>query len=133
MAILSRSELQHAEVLCVREVRVGIPSERVDEIRNFYTLTLGLEPWPAEMQIPGGWGLGNPRCGLFLQFEHDPQIDPVRRRFTLRVPDLDLIEQRLGERGWPYERLHGLGWSDQLILVHDPAGHLIELRQSQPL
>ena len=51
MAILSRSELQHAEVLCVREVRVGIPSERVDEIRNFYTLTLGLEPWPAEMQI----------------------------------------------------------------------------------
>lgn len=133
MPILAKSEAPPAEVLCVREVRVGIPAERLGEIQGFYTLALGLESWPEEMQIPGGWGLGDPQCGLYLQLEHDPQIDPMRRRLMVTVPSLAALEERLIEREWRYERVHGLGWSDQHILVHDPAGNLIEVRQSQPL
>ena len=84
-------------------------------------------------QIPGGWGLGSPQAGLFLQFRHDPEVDPVRRRFTLLVDCLTALEERLQEEEWPYQRIHGFGWTDQYLLAHDPAGHLIEIRQSQPL
>lgn len=133
MPILTQGKSQPTGVLCVREVRVGVPGERLDEIRHFYTLLLGLAPWPAYLQMPGGWGVGNPRHGLYLQFRHDPEVDPMRRRFTLRADSLAALEERLLNWQWPYERVRGFGWSDQYILLQDPAGHLIEVRQTQPL
>jgi hypothetical protein len=133
MPILEKSKSQPAEVLCVREIRVGACAERRDALERFYVQTIGLEPWPEEFQIPGGWGLGSPQAGLLLQFRHDPAVDPVRRRFTLMVDGLAALEERLQEEEWPYERVRGFGWTDQYLLVHDPTGHLIEVRQSQPL
>lgn len=133
MPILVKGESRPAEVLCVREVRVGIPRELLGQLQQFYTRVLGLVPWPARLQIPGGWGAGNPQCGLHLQFRHDPEVDPVRRRFTLTVDDLAALEERLIDRQWPYERVRGFGFCDQYLLLHDPAGHLIEVRQTQPL
>jgi catechol 2,3-dioxygenase-like lactoylglutathione lyase family enzyme len=132
MPILTRAKPRPATVLCVREVRAGIPSEVLEEIRRFYTSVLGLEPWPPESQFPGGWGVGNPHCGLYLQFQHDPVVHPVRRRFTLTVDALAALEERLSQLEWPHERIRGFGWSDQYLLLHDPAGHLIEVRQSNP-
>jgi hypothetical protein len=131
--ILTKSAARPSEVLCVCEVRVGIPRERLDDIRRFYMETLRLPPWPDERQIPGGWGAGNPRRGLFLEFQHDPVVDPLRRRFTLVVDDLAALEERLAEQEWACQRIRGFGWSDQCVLMHDPAGHLIEVRQTQPL
>jgi len=119
--------------LCVREVRVGVPLELLDQAQRFYTLVLRLVPWPAQLQTPGGWGLGDPQCGLYLEFRHDPEVDPMRRRFTLLVDSLAALDARLMRRLWPYERVRGFGWSDQYILLQDPAGHLIEIRQAQPL
>jgi hypothetical protein len=133
MPILVKGEARAGEILCVREVRVGIPRERLDEVQRFYTLALGLKAWPDELQIPGGWGVGSPQCGLYLEFRHDPEIDPMRRRFTLMVGSLAALEQRLLRREWPYERAHGFGWSDRYIVFQDPVGHLVEARQTQPL
>ena len=133
MPILEKSQPQLATALCVREVRVGVLPERLDALQRFYVDLIGLPPWPEELQIPGGWGLGNRQTGLFLQFRHDPEVDPVRRRFTLLVDYLAALEERLQEEEWPYQRVHGFGWTDQYLLIHDPVGHLIEIRQSQPL
>ncbi len=133
MPILVRGEVRPTEILCVREVRVGIPRELLDEVQRFYTLTLGLTAWPTELQIPGGWGVGNPQCGLYVEFRHDPEVDPMRRRFTLMVDSLAVLEERLARREWPHERVRGFGWSDQYVLLQDPVGHLIEVRQTQPL
>lgn len=133
MPILEKSKPQPATALCVREIRVGVPSEHLDALERFYVETIGLVPWPDEFQIPGGWGLGSPQAGLLLQFRHDPEVDPVRRRFTVTVERLALLEERLQEAQWPYERVRGFGWTDQYLLIHDPVGHLIEVRQSQPL
>ncbi len=132
MPILVKGKSPPTVVLCVREIRVGIPRERLGQLERFYTAILGLIPWPKRCQIPGGWGLGNPQTGLLLQFRHDPVIDPLRRRFTLMVDGLAMFEQRLRDEQWPYQRVHGFGWTDQYLLLHDPAGHLIEVRQSQP-
>ena len=133
MPILEKSKSQPATALCVREVCVGVPPEQLDALERFYVNTIGLVPWPSELQIPGGWGLGSPQAGLFLQFRHDPEVDPVRRRCTLMVDCLAALEERLQEEEWSYERVRGFGWTDQYLLIHDPVGHLIEIRQSQPL
>ena len=133
MPILEKGKSPPSLVQCVREVRVGVPLERLDALQRFYTVTLGLDPWPAERQIPGGWGVGDPQCGLFLEFRHDPQVDPVRRRFTLLVGSLSVLEARLAEQQWPCERIRGFGFYDQYLLLHDPAGHLVEVRQTQAL
>jgi hypothetical protein len=133
MPILEKSKPPPATPVCVREVCVGVLPERLDALQRFYADLIGLPPWPEKLQIPGGWGLGSPQAGLLLQFRHDPAVDPVRRRFTLLVDCLAALEERLQEEEWPYERIRGFGWTDQFLLTHDPVGHLIEIRQSQPL
>jgi hypothetical protein len=129
MPILERSEEFRSSVECVCEVRVGVPAERLPDVQRFYVALLGLPPWPDRAQLPGGWGAGDLRRGVYFQFRHDPQIEPYRRRFTLIVTSLDAAEKRLAEAGIACWRQHGLNFSDQLILVNDPVGHLIELRQ----
>jgi len=110
-----------------------VPRERLGDVVRFYADLLGLPIWPMGRQIPGGAGLGDPVAGLYLQFRHDPEIDPVRRRFTLVVDSLDALEKRLQEVEKRYRRYRGFGWTDQYILLHDPAGHLVEVRQMQAL
>jgi hypothetical protein len=57
----------------------------------------------------------------------------VRRRLTLVVDSLDRLESRLHSAEWPFERVRGLGVTDRSVLVNDPIGHRVELRQRQPL
>ena len=133
MPILMRNRFGPAAIHCVREARVGIPIERRVEISVFYRGTLGLRPWPQDQQIPGGWGAGDLRRGVYFQYRHDPHVDPMRRRLVLIVHELDAVEERLRERDWPYARRRGLCYTDQCILVNDPVGHRLELRQLQPL
>ncbi|MGD8451714.1 MAG: hypothetical protein PVJ57_07840 [Phycisphaerae bacterium] len=133
MEPLAPHEELFAEVHCVTEVRVPVPHEQREALTHFYAELLSLAPWPAAEQIPGGIGFGDPRCGLYLQYRHDPVIDPMRRRLTLTVTSLDTAARRLEEREWPFARYRGFSFTDQWILVNDPAGHLIELRQLQNL
>jgi hypothetical protein len=133
MPILTRSESRRPDVQCVREVRVGIPRERLREVVYFYTRLVGLRPWPEAWQIPGGWGAGDPQRGVYFQFRHAALVDPMQRRFGLVVSSLDRLEKRLGTEEWPYERRHGLAWSDQYVVLNDPVGHRIEIRQLQSL
>ena len=131
MPILSKSEIRRPLVQCVREMHVPVPLERLAAVRHFYTRLVGLRPWPAECQIPGGWGAGDPRCGVYFQFRHEPTVDPVRRRLTLVVDSLDGLESRLRGAEWPFERVRGLGVTDRCVLANDPVGHRVELRQMQ--
>jgi len=133
MPILTRSKPRPSAIQCVREVRVGTAAEHAREVRRFYCDLLGLAPWPAEQQLPGTLGLGNAQCGLLLYRRHDPAVAPVRRRLTVTVHSLSELRQKLDDDGRPYELLHGLGWTDRCLLVRDPDGHLIEVRQSLPL
>ena len=133
MDTVRSSQAETPEIQCIHEVRLQIPSERVDEVVRFYGELMDLAPWPSDLQIPGGLGLGDPQCGLYLQYRHDPRVEPMRRRFTLVVPSLDELEKRLSEQPWPFARYRGLGLTDEWIFVTDPIGHLIELRQLRSL
>jgi hypothetical protein len=121
-----------AEVHCIAEVRLGVAHENLDHVARFYADMLGLKPWAAQQQIPGGLGLGDPQRGLYLQFRHDPRVEPTRRRFTLLVSDLEEVLKRLTEAGWPFLRCRGFGFTDTWLLVADPTGHLVELRPVPP-
>ena len=121
------------ELHAVREVRLGMAAHRRAETLDFYADLCGLPFWPKKQQLPGCIGLGNPRKGLLLECQHDPIVDDVRRRLTLTVPNLDVLAKRLDEQDWEYERIRGIGVSDNRIYVHDPTGHRIEVRQFRAL
>ncbi|RMF81883.1 MAG: hypothetical protein D6744_06645 [Planctomycetota bacterium] len=118
---------------CIREVRADACRDSLDRVQWFYTNLLGMQTWPPNEQIPGGWGVGPLRRGLWFRFRHDPLVDANRRRFVLHVNSLEQLERRLHENGWAYQRTHGLGATDHYLTLHDPTGHRIEIRASQPL
>jgi hypothetical protein len=126
-----RRRLQPPAVSCIREVRVPVTRERWDRVWLFYHEILGLPPWPADEQIIGGVGFGNPRRGLYLQLRHDPTVDSARRRLTVVVPSLAEIAERLQEADFAFSWHHGFGGPDQWLTVADPDGHLVEVRQAQ--
>ncbi|MGE0479755.1 MAG: hypothetical protein AB7Q17_04710 [Phycisphaerae bacterium] len=113
----------------IREVRLGFAAERRALVEHFYTRVLGFGLWPPERQIPGGFGAGDARRGILLQLRHDPPTEPMRRRCTLAVPSLDAAEARLKEHEQAYTRTRGFGISDDALVVTDPTGHRLELRQ----
>ncbi len=102
-------------------------------VHFFYEEILGVPPWPLRWRLPGGFGAGDPQRGIFYEYRHDPTIDPMRRRATVVVPSLDEIAARLEEHEWPFERCRGLGAGDECLVVVDPAGHRLEVRESRLL
>lgn len=119
--------------MCVHEVRAEVSPAALPHIQHFYGRLLGLAEWPAEAQVPGGWGAGDARRGVYFQFRHDPRVDAMRRRFTLRVARLRDVERRLREAGVPCRRRRGLSPGEDALLVTDPVGHLLEVRESRRL
>ncbi len=133
MSIFDPSPEPVTEVQAVREVRIGIAAHLREESVRFYADLLGLPIWPARRQLPGCIGLGHFRRGVLLETQHDPQIDDARRRATMIVPDLATLARRLEEMPWPYEWVRGFGFADSRIVLQDPSGHRIEVRQFQVL
>ncbi len=129
MAILERSPAKRPRVQCVRELRVPVPEWRRIELEQFYTQVCGLVPWPAEAQLPGGWGAGDPHRGVYFQFRHDVAVDPLRRRLVMQVEDLEAARAALVQQGWPHLRLRGFLGGGDCIQLSDPAGHRVEIRQ----
>ncbi|MCG3126514.1 MAG: hypothetical protein CHACPFDD_01350 [Phycisphaerae bacterium] len=129
----ARPKKPDAAVHAVREVRVGIPSERLSRLQQFYLGLIGLPAWPDHRQIPGGWGAGTARHSVLFCFAHDAAVDPQRPRLSLTVSSLPGLEARLSSHEVPYTRQRGLFHSDDRLLVSDPAGHLVEIRQQRTL
>jgi hypothetical protein len=133
MPILVDRRDHAATVQAVREVRVDVPRERVDELRDFYLRVLGLPECPHRAQIPGGWRAGPARRGVYFVFSHDVRAEPMRRRLTIEAPDLDDLAERLAEEERPFRDERGWSRGERRILVVDPVGHLVEVRQCRPL
>lgn len=112
-----------SSVVCLREIRIGVPYDGRVDTADFYVRVLGLPAWPADRQLPGGWGVGDPRRGVFLEYRHDPVVDPIRRRMTIAVDSLDGLAFRLRERNWSFERERGLDVAGDRIVTADPTGH----------
>jgi hypothetical protein len=133
MPILREDRSEKSRVDCVREVRVGVAVEHWRDAARFYIDLVGLRPWPVDRLAPGGWGLGDTERGVYLQFRHDPSVEPLRRRATLVVDSLDALAARMLARNWSFERIRGLGTGDDCLLTSDPTGHRLAFRQRRAL
>lgn len=133
MPIFSKSQTPPPAIESVREVRVEIPFERLADIIHFYVQVLGIPPWDQDKQLPGGWGAGDPRQGLYFQYKHDPHVDPMRRRLLLTTPSLNETAQRLLSYEWPFNVIRGLYPSERHISLLDPIGHRLEIRERHAL
>ncbi len=133
MAALVDRKNYTATVQAVREVRVEAPLEKLDAVRDFYLGAIGLRETPPRSQVPGGWRAGSARSGVYFVFCHDVRAEPMRRRLTVEVPDLDDVGERLAEAERPYRLERGWSRGERRILVVDPVGHLVEVRQCRLL
>lgn len=126
-------ESVRAEVRCVREVQLHAAVERIAQCRDFYADVFGLVPWPAAQQIPGGLGIGAARRGIYLQFRHDPAVDPKRVRCSLAVSDLDALARRLERLSIAFERSRGFYLCDDCLVLSDPTGHRLAVWRSRAI
>lgn len=122
-----------AEVVAVREVRMPVGARHEQAVRDFYERFFLLEPRTRDRDTFGGWLTGKRRRGIFFLYQHDPEIDPNRPRLRLLVQSLPELMARLEEAEWPYRHWHAAGLTGDWLHVTDPAGHVIEVRQSTGL
>jgi hypothetical protein len=117
---------------CVREVRISVPPERDGQVAWFYAEIIGLPLRRPDTCAPAGWLAGDLRHSVYFEHRHDPEVDPCRRRLTLRVASLDALARRLTGAGCAFEQRRGLMW-DASLEVLDPVGHRVEVFQSRTL
>lgn len=113
----------------VSEVRMEIADYAVPQTLAFWREVFELLPWPLDRNPPGAVGIGPTRRGLLLTLAHDPRPDPRRRRIVLVVDSLEVLAQRLASGAMSFERTRGVFATDDAIVVLDPTGNRIEIRQ----
>lgn len=131
MPILTSSRHWRPLVQAVRQVRLGVPFEREVAMRAFYTHLLGFIEFPVD-SIPGGWLAGGGRGRVYFELRHAESAASLRRRLAVVVPSLKQLETRLREQNWRFRRFRGLNGADDRLVLQDPAGHVLEVQQSQP-
>ncbi|MGE3181636.1 MAG: VOC family protein [Phycisphaerae bacterium] len=122
-----------ATLSAIREVRIEMPSERFAAARAFYEDLLGIRAWRPSENIPGCLGFGPLRRGLIMLPAHDPDIDACKPRLNLLIDDLEKLAKWLSDLEIPFTALHGIGAYGRSLFVHDPAGHLLLVRESRNL
>ena len=101
---------------------------------RFYVHVLGLRPaQPYEGRAAASRGgefcfLGH-HHRLVLRLVESPRIDTIKRRALICVKSLAEVREILEDTRTEYQRLRGLGWAGERVLVRDPSGNLLELRQ----
>lgn len=128
-----KQERSESEIEAVDDVHVEGFADLVEPSRTFYREYLGLLEEEA-----GSWSAGpgetelrflGQRRHLVLRLKPDPQIDHVKRSALICVKSLDDVADRLGEQGISYQWSRALGWAGRRLLLADPSGNLLELRQ----
>ena len=121
-----------SRIQAVEHIVLEAPAGIDEALRWFYSDVARLKEVPTD-------GAVDPKlCFISAQIElrtgvvEHPRIDPMLRRLTVLVPSLAEAAEQLDERAVPYQRCAGLLFTDRRIAVHDPAGHLMELKQGWP-
>ena len=104
---------------------------RREALREFYGEVIGLQELDCE-SVDSGLRFGAPRLDLCIHFVESPEVDALTTRLVVGVPALNRKESELNERSIPFRRRRGLSWTDRRLVLLDPAGNRIELKQQWP-
>jgi catechol 2,3-dioxygenase-like lactoylglutathione lyase family enzyme len=121
----------------VAQIRFARPTDKLDEVVQFYTAGLGLRIVGSFQDHDGysGYMLGLPGRELHLEFTHhaDGSPCPAPSRDNLLVlymPDSDAIRravQRLGQGGYEPVPSENPYWAEKGVTFEDPDGWRIVL------
>lgn len=125
---MKRNRLQAIDHVCL-SAPFGIEQELI----AFYTEVGELEWLPRRQPDDGCLRFKSSLIELRIELCECPVIDKNARRLTLVVTCLTTVEEMLTERKQKYDRVSGLAFTDRRMILRDPAGHRVELKQEWPL
>lgn len=119
-----------ARLQAVNHVHLDVPVGASPRMREFYHDLLGLPILAALAGENSDLCFGANRLQMRLIVTETSDIRPTRRRLSLDVDSLEEQAAAFDKAEVPYRMYRGLWFTDQRIMVNDPVGHLLELRQS---
>ena len=121
--------MKPSRIQAIDHVHLEAPPACAEELRWFYTAVGALEE--VDPPTPEGNGLTfqSARIELRISLVPTPRIDSARRRLALAIPNLEDTANLLEDRDYRFWWEHALEWSGRRIRLHDPAGHVVELKQ----
>lgn len=124
------------QIEAVEHVRMRARADLRDRLLWFYR-EIAMLDLVADGMDSGCLRLKSSLIELRIEFVEDPivdpTVDPMVRRMTLRIPSLDVAADLLTENKIEFARIAGISWTDQRLVVHDPAGNRVEFRRKWPL
>ncbi|MGC0155320.1 VOC family protein [Chromobacterium vaccinii] len=125
----------------LHHVGFSVPTQLVEPMHDFYRQVFGLSADPGRWHIPGVPGyfldmpdatqlhiLGSDGVSPYAQGEG---LDPVSNHLALTVASLALAAEELRRRGIAFFGQRNVAAAElSQLFVRDPAGNLLELRQS---
>lgn len=121
--------MKPSRIEAIDRVVLEAPQDCRDALRAFYGDLIGLE---LIADVDAALRFGSSRLELQIRFVEEPAVDPLAPRLVIGVAALDRLASELTERAIRFRRHRGLAWSDRRLILHDPAGYRIELKQEWP-
>ncbi len=116
-------------ILAIDDVRLEAQPGHAAALDDFYAALIGLDrvdaPRPDACIAFRGWPRSGPR--LIVTLVPAPADRPPRRRAAIQVASLYQFADRLLDRRLPFDWTRGWFPCDRRLILHDPAGHRIEL------
>ena len=111
-------------------IESGLGSE--DELRWFYGEVCGLAETAGVVGPTHLMHFRSAMIELHVRLVERPDVDPMIERVSLAVTSLAAAREMLEERKRAYEFVQGLGYTDRRVVVHDPGGNRVALKQYWP-
>ncbi len=121
-------------LIAVGHVEIQAPPGIEAELCWFYGRWLGLEEVQNDQPSNGHPVLRfrSERLELRIRLLHQPQIESIDGRVRFAVPSLESAADTLKENAYEFQWLRGLSWTDRMLVLADPAGNRIIVRQNWP-
>lgn len=118
------------QILAVDDVHLSAGRQDAEALRTFYGELLDLAEVTAEASpetlVFRGYRKAGPRLVIALTAD-PPTVERTRRQALIQVASLTTCVLRFADQEIPFQRLRGLTFHDDRLLVHDPAKNLIEV------
>ena len=123
--------MRRPRIQAVDRVTLEATADCREALRAFYGEMIGLNEMKSDPP-ESGLRFGTRRLDLSIRFVESPDVDGLSPRLVIGVALLGRVESELHERSIEFHRRRGLSWTDQRLVLLDPAGHRIELKQEWP-
>jgi len=121
--------MKPSRIHAVEHIHLEAPLGLDDDLIWFYTEVGCMEHVARGAGVEGDLRFKSSLIEVKFHVVDAPKIDAVARRLTLIVPSLRDTEELLEEHRIAFTTQRGLEFTDQRLVLNDPVGYRLELRQ----